>query len=126
MNIERRGNPTMPFFRQNSQSHQCPLPAEYRGAPMAEGKNRAPPARRRGLATVLLTALLSLAAQTGRWRQVAGMAYGVARALGVEVGSSLAGGDGQFGYVRGAAWSTLTRHLSPARTGSAAERLGTR
>lgn len=62
MNIERRGNPTMPFFRQNSQSHQCPLPAEYRGAPMAEGKDRAPHARRRGLATVLLTALLSLAA----------------------------------------------------------------
>lgn len=54
------------------------------------------------------------------------MAYSVARALGVEVGSSLAGGDGQFGHVRGAAWSTLTRHLSPARTGSAAERLGTR
>ena len=23
-----------------------------------------------------------------------------------------AGGDGQFGHVRGAAWSTLTRHLS--------------
>ena len=88
------------------------LPAEYRGAPMAGGKDRAPHARRRGLAAVLLTALLSLAAQTGHWRQVARMAYGVARALGVEVGSSLSGRDRQFGHVCGAAWSTLTRHLS--------------
>ncbi len=45
--------------------------------------------------------------QRGRWRHAAG----VARALGVEVGSPLEGGDGQFGQVRGAAWSTLTRHL---------------
>ena len=49
--------------------------------------------------------------QRGRWRHAAGVAYGVARALGVEVGSPLEGGDGQFGQVRGAAWSTLTRHL---------------
>ncbi len=49
--------------------------------------------------------------QRGRWRHAAGVAYGVARALGLEVGSPLAGGDGQFGQVRGAAWSTLTRHL---------------
>lgn len=35
----------------------------------------------------------------------------MARALGVEVGSPLGGGDGQFGYVRSAAWSTLTRNL---------------
>ena len=57
----------MPPFRQNPQSHQYPFPAEYRGPPMAEGKDRAPHARWRGLATVLLTSLLSLAAQTGRW-----------------------------------------------------------
>ena len=49
--------------------------------------------------------------QRGRWRHAAGVAYGVARALGVEVGSPLEGGDGPFGQVRGAAWSTLTRHL---------------
>ncbi len=49
--------------------------------------------------------------QRGRWRHAAGVAYGVARALGVEVSSPLEGGDGQFGQVRGAAWSTLTRHL---------------
>ena len=48
---------------------------------------------------------------TARWRHAAGVAYGVARALGVEVGSPLEGGDGQFGQVRGAAWSALTRHL---------------
>ncbi len=54
---------------------------------------------------------LHRAPQTGRWRQAAGVTYGVARALGVEVGSPLAGGDGQFGQVRGAAWHTLTRHL---------------
>ena len=40
-----------------------------------------------------------------RWRHAAGVAYGVARALGVE------GGDGRFGQVGGAAWRTLTRHL---------------
>ena len=45
------------------------------------------------------------------WRHAAGVVYGVARALGVEVGSPLVSGDGQFGQVRGAAWSTLTRHL---------------
>ena len=49
--------------------------------------------------------------QAGCWRQAAGVAYGVARAVGVEVGSPLAGGGGQFRQVRGAAWSTLTRHL---------------
>ncbi len=54
---------------------------------------------------------LERAPQRGRWRHAAGVAYGVARALGVEVGSPLEGGDGQFGQVRGAAWSTLTRHL---------------
>ena len=54
--------------------------------------------------------------QRGRWRHAAGVAYGVARALGVEVGSPLAGGDGQFGQVRGAAWSTLTRHLRDPHT----------
>ena len=48
---------------------------------------------------------------TTRWRHAAGVAYGVARALGVEVGSPLEGGDRQFGHVRGAAWSALTRHL---------------
>ena len=41
--------------------------------------------------------------QRGRWRHAEGVAYGVARALGVEVGAPLAGGDGQFGQVRGAA-----------------------
>ena len=51
-------------------------------------------------------------AQTGRWRQSVGVAYGVARALGVEVGSPLAGGDSRFGQIRGAAWSSLTRHLN--------------
>ena len=30
--------------------------------------------------------------------------------LGVEVGSPPEGGDGRFGYVRNAAWGTLTRH----------------
>ncbi len=54
---------------------------------------------------------LNRAPQRGRWRHAAGVAYGVARALGVEVGSPLEGGDGQFGQARGAAWSTLTRHL---------------
>ncbi len=54
---------------------------------------------------------LHRAPQTGRWRQAAGVTYGVARALGVEVGSPLEGGDGPFGQVRGAAWHTLTRHL---------------
>ena len=54
---------------------------------------------------------LNRAPQRGRWRHAAGVAYGVARALGVEVGSPLEGGDGQFGQVRGAAWSMLTRHL---------------
>ncbi len=54
---------------------------------------------------------LHRAPQTGRWRQAAGVTYGVARALGVEVGVPLAGGDGPFGQVRGAAWHTLTRHL---------------
>ena len=49
---------------------------------------------------------------TARWRQAAGVAYGVARALGVEVGSPLEGGAGEFGQVRGAAWSALTRHLA--------------
>ena len=48
---------------------------------------------------------------TARWRQAAGAAYGVARALGVEVGAPLEGGAGQFGQVRGAAWSALTRQL---------------
>ena len=48
---------------------------------------------------------------TERWRHAAGVAYGVARALGVEVGSPLEGGDEQFGQIRGAAWSALTRHL---------------
>ena len=48
---------------------------------------------------------------TARWRHAAGVAYGVARALGVEVGSPLEGGAGEFGQVRGAAWSALTRHL---------------
>ena len=41
--------------------------------------------------------------QRRRWRHAAGVAYGVVRALGVEVGAPLAGGDGQFGQVRGAA-----------------------
>ncbi len=64
------------------------------------------------LATVGGQALdLERTPQRGRWRHAAGVAYGVARALGLEVGSPLAGGDGQFGQVRGAAWSTLTRHL---------------
>ena len=48
---------------------------------------------------------------TARWRHATGVAYGVARALGVEVGSPLEGGAGEFGQVRGAAWSALTRHL---------------
>ena len=29
----------MPPLRQNPQSHQYPFPAEYRGPPMAEGKD---------------------------------------------------------------------------------------
>ena len=40
---------------------------------------------------------------TARWRYAAGVAYGVAWALGVEVGSPLEGGAGGFGQARGAA-----------------------
>jgi len=58
-------------------------------------------------------------AQTGRWRQSVGVAYGVARALGVEVGSPLAGGDSRFGQIRGAAWSSLTRHLNDPHAAAA-------
>lgn len=47
---------------------------------------------------------------------VGGQAAGVAQALGVEVDSPLEGGDGAFGQVGGAAWSTLTRHLNAPRT----------
>lgn len=36
-------------------------------------------------------------AQRGRWRQAAGVAYGVARALGVEIGSPLEGGTAPSG-----------------------------
>ena len=50
--------------------------------------------------------------RAGRWRQAAGVAYGVARTVGVEVGPPLEGEDGQFGQVRGAAWHSLTRHLN--------------
>ena len=65
-----------------------------------------------GQATVGGQALdLERTPQRGRWRHAAGVAYGVARALGVEVGSPLAGGAEQFGQVRGAVWSMLTRHL---------------
>ena len=56
---------------------------------------------------------------TARWRQAAGVAYGLARALGVEVGSPLEGGDGEFGHVRGAAWSALTRHLRASHAATA-------
>ena len=43
------------------------------------------------------------------------VAYRVARALGVEVGSPLEGGGSHFGQVRRAAWRTLTRHLRDPR-----------
>ena len=46
-------------------------------------------------------------AETGRWRHAAGVAYGVARALGVEVGSPL--GGNRFGTPGGATWGLLTR-----------------
>lgn len=39
-------------------------------------------------------------AQHGRWRQAAGVVYGVARALGVEIGLPLEGGDGTFAHAR--------------------------
>ncbi len=54
------------------------------------------------------------AAHTGRWRHAAGAAYGVARALGLEVGMPWAGGIGALGAADGAAWSTLTRTVSAA------------
>lgn len=40
-------------------------------------------------------------AGTGRWRHAAGVTSGVARALGVEVGSPLGGGDEPFEQGRG-------------------------
>ena len=46
-------------------------------------------------------------AGTERWRHAAGVAYGVARALGVEVGSPL--GGNRFGTPGGATWGLLTR-----------------
>ena len=58
---------------------------------------------------------LSLQDGGGQWHHAVGLAYGVARALGVEVVSPLASADGPFGQVRGAAWSTLTRHLTGPR-----------
>ena len=45
--------------------------------------------------------------ETGRWRHATGVAYGVARALGVEVGSPLDGSG--FGMPVGATWGLLTR-----------------
>lgn len=48
----------------------------------------------------------------------------MARALGVEVGAPVAGGDGQFGQVRGVAWSTLTWHLRILPPDPVVERLG--
>lgn len=49
-------------------------------------------------------------ADAGRWRRAAGVAYSVARALGVEIVSPLAGGQGTFGPPGGATWLR-----SPAR-----------
>ena len=59
-------------------------------------------------------------ADAGRWRRAAGVAYGVARALGVEVVSPLAGGQGTFGPPGGATWRTLTRTATDTGTTSAA------
>lgn len=53
------------------------------------------------------------ATHAGRWRHAAGVGYGVARALGLEVGSPLVGA-GPLGRTGGAAWGTLTRALSTA------------
>ena len=50
---------------------------------------------------------------TNRWRHAGGVAYDVARALGVEVSSPLEGGDKQFRQVRGAAWSASARPARP-------------
>ena len=62
-------------------------------------------------------------AGTGRWQHAAGMAYGVAQALGVEVGSPL-GGSG-FDLPVGAAWGLLTRPAAglqePARPVTSSE-----
>ena len=54
------------------------------------------------------------AAHAGRWRRAAGAAYGVARALGLEVGAPWAGGAGALGAADGTAWSGLTRAVSAA------------
>ena len=48
-------------------------------------------------------------ADAGRWRRAAGVAYCVARTLGMEIVSPLAGGPGTFGPPGGATWRTLTR-----------------
>ena len=65
---------------------------------------------------------LRRAGDTVRWRHATGVAYGVARALGVEVGSPLEGGAGEFGQVRGAAWSALTRQLRDPHAATASPR----
>ena len=59
-------------------------------------------------------------ADAGRWRRATGVTYGVARALGVEVVSPLAGGQGTFGPPGGATWRTLTRTATDTGTASAA------
>ena len=51
------------------------------------------------------------AAQAAAWRRAAGMAYGVARALGVEVVSPLDGDRPWSGPADRGAWSTLTRSM---------------
>ena len=62
-------------------------------------------------------------AGTERWRHAAGVTYGVARALGLDVGSPL-GGSG-FGMPGGATWGLLTRPAvgspEPARPAMSSE-----
>ena len=62
-------------------------------------------------------------AGTERWRHTAGVTYGVARALGVEVGSPLDGSG--FGMPVGATWDLLTRPAAglqePARPVTSSE-----
>ncbi len=54
------------------------------------------------------------AGQAAAWRRAAGMAYGVARALGVEVVSPLDGGWPGFGPADHGAWGMLTRSMREA------------
>ena len=63
--------------------------------------------------------------EAAAWRRAAGMAYGVARALGVEVVSPLDGGRPGFGPAVGGAWGTLTRSMGRMGGASSSAPAGT-